>query len=112
MERRLVLAIARVFFASLKLAAIVVQLADLSARGILNPGSYFSYFTIDSNLIAATVLLLGAARWRTEPSATFELARGATVVYMSVTGAVFTLLRSRTRTSTRRSPGSTQPCTS
>ena len=69
-----------------------VQLADLSGRGVLNPVSYFSYFTIDSNLIAATVLLIGAARWRAEPSPTFDLVRGAAVVYMSVTGIVFTLL--------------------
>jgi hypothetical protein len=96
MERRLVLAIARAFFALVALAAIVVQLADLSGRGVLNPVSYFSYFTIDSNLIAATVLLIGAARWRAEPSPTFDLVRGAAVVYMSVTGIVFTLLLSNT----------------
>ena len=96
MDKRLVQALARVFFAGLTLAAILTQLADLAAAGTLNPVSYFSYFTIDSNLIAATVLLIGAARWRSEPSATFDLVRGAAVVYMSVTGIVFTLLLSNT----------------
>lgn len=96
MDRRVVHALARVFFAGLTLAAILTQLADLAFAGTLNPVSYFSYFTIDSNLIAATVLLIGAARWRAEPSATFDLIRGAAVVYMTVTGIVFTLLLSNT----------------
>ena len=68
MERRMVLAIARVLFALLTIAAIVIQLADLAGKGVLNPISYFSYFTIDSNLIATAVLLLGASGWqRVEP---------------------------------------------
>jgi hypothetical protein len=97
MDRRLVHALARVFFAGLTLAAILTQLADLVASGTLKSHiSYFSYFTIDSNLIAAAVLLIGAARWRSEPSPTFDLVRGAAVVYMSVTGIVFTLLLSNT----------------
>ena len=96
MDRRLVHALARVFFAALTLAAIVTQLADLAAAGTLNPVSYFSYFTIDSNVIAAAVLLIGAARWRSEPTETFDLVRGAAVVYLSVTGIVFTLLLSNT----------------
>jgi hypothetical protein len=96
MDRRSVHALARVFFAGVTLAAILTQLADLAAAGTLNPVSYFSYFTIDSNLIAATVLLIGARRWRSEPSAAFDLVRGAAVVYMSVTGIVFTLLLSNT----------------
>lgn len=96
MDRRVVHAFARVFFAGLALAAILTQLADLAAAGTLNPVSYFSYFTIDSNLIAATVLLIGATRWRSEPSPRFDVARGAAVVYMSVTGIVFTLLLSNT----------------
>lgn len=96
MDRPVVHALARVFFASLTLAAILTQLADLAAAGTLNPISYFSYFTIDSNLIAAAVLLIGAARWRSGRSPTFDLVRGAAVVYMSVTGIVFTLLLSNT----------------
>ena len=96
MDRRLIHALARAFFAALTLAAILTQLADLAAAGTLNLVSYFSYFTIDSNLIAATVLLIGAARWRSEPSRRFDLVRGAAVVYMSVTGIVFTLLLSNT----------------
>jgi hypothetical protein len=96
MDRRVALAAGRVLFAALTLAAIVVQLADLAGKGVLNPVSYFSYFTIDSNLIAAAILLIGAARWRGGRSPAFDLVRGGAVVYMSVTGIVFTLLLSNT----------------
>lgn len=76
--------------------AIGVQLSDLAARGTLNPVSYFSYFTIQSNIIATLVLIIGAGRWNRSGSATFDLVRGGAVVYMSVTGIVFTLLLSGT----------------
>ena len=96
MDRRLGLAIARLAFAALTAAAIVTQLLDLAGKGVLNPVNYFSYFTIDSNLIATAVLLYGAARWRGGHPPGFDLVRGAAVVYMSVTGIVFTLLLSNT----------------
>lgn len=96
MERRVALAAGRLFFAALTLAAIVTQLLDLSGKGVLDPVNYFSYFTIDSNLLAAAVLLIGAARWRDARSPTFDLVRGGAVVYMSVTGIVFTLLLANT----------------
>ena len=90
------LSLGRIFFALLTVAAIVTQLADLAGKGVLNPVSYFSYFTIDSNLIAVAVLTLGAAGWLGIAPATVDLLRGSAVVYMSVTGIVFTLLLSNT----------------
>ncbi|MEO8898914.1 MAG: Pr6Pr family membrane protein [Candidatus Dormibacter sp.] len=89
-------ALARVFFAILTVVAIAVQLIDLAGKGSLNPANYFSYFTIDSNLIAVACLFAAAARWRAERSRKLDLARGGAVVYMSVTGIVFTLLLSNT----------------
>ena len=64
MERRAAIATYRAGFGVLTFAAIATQLVDLSGKGTLNLVSYFSYFTIQSNLIAATVLIVGAARWR------------------------------------------------
>jgi hypothetical protein len=58
--------------------------------------SYFSYFTIDSNLIAAVLLLVCAARSRSNHTQMLDVLRGAAVVYMAVTGIVFTLLLSGT----------------
>ena len=89
------MALCRAFFAGVALVAIAVQLTDLAGKGVLNPVSYFSYFTIDSNLIAAAILLVGAAN-AGRSSARLDLFRGGAVVYMSITGIVFTLLLSNT----------------
>ncbi len=56
MDRRAAIATYRLAFAVLTIGAITVQLLDLSAKGTLNLASYFSYFTIESNLIATAVL--------------------------------------------------------
>jgi hypothetical protein len=95
-NRTSVVAACRVFFAGVALVAIATQLIGLANQGTLNPVNYFSYFTIDSNLIAAGVLLAGAARRNTSNTLVFDLVRGAAVVYMSITGIVFTLLLSNT----------------
>ena len=54
----------------------------------------FSYFTVDSNLIAAVVFILAAiAIVRQKPFGNwFRYLRGAAVLYMLVTGIVYTLL--------------------
>ena len=96
MSRTSVVALCRAFFAGVVLVAIATQLISLAGEGTLNPVNYFSYFTIDSNLIAAGVLIAGAVRWNRPTSSGFELVRGAAVVYMSITGVVFTLLLSNT----------------
>jgi hypothetical protein len=86
----------RVFFAGLAVVAIVVQLISLAGKGTLDPVNYFSYFTIDSNLIATGVLIAGAATRDRPATPTLDLVRGGGVVYMSITGIVFTLLLSNT----------------
>ena len=95
MTRAAVIATYRAFFGLLVLAAIATQLVDLSGKGVLDPLHYFSYFTIDSNLLAAAVFLVLAAR-RGERSAGFEMVRGVAVICMTVTGIVFTVLLSGT----------------
>jgi uncharacterized membrane protein YidH (DUF202 family) len=67
------LGVLRVGFAALSLAAIGVQLLDLADRGVLNPVNYFSYFTIQSNLIAVAALLAAAATWRGNRNASIPL---------------------------------------
>jgi hypothetical protein len=95
-DRRLAIRLYRVAFAALTLVAIAVQLLDLASRGVLDLVSYFSYFTIQSNLIAAVLMLIAAWRWRSPRPPALDIARGGAVVYMSVTGIVFTLLLSGT----------------
>ena len=96
MNRRSAVAAYRVFFAGLTVVAIVVQLASLAAKGTLNPVNYFSYFTIDSNLIAIGVLVAAALNRDRASTPRLDLVRGGAVVYMSITGIVFTLLLSNT----------------
>jgi hypothetical protein len=95
-NRASVVALCRVFFAGLTVVAILVQLASLAGKGTLNPVNYFSYFTIDSNLIATGVLIAGALNRTHASTPRLDLVRGGAVVYMSITGIVFTLLLSNT----------------
>ena len=95
MTRTAAIAAYRAFFGVLVLAAIGTQLADLWTRGVLDPLHYFSYFTIDSNLLAAAVFLILAAR-RGERSNAFENVRGLAVICMTITGVVFSVLLSGT----------------
>ena len=50
----------RVAFAILGLAAIAYQMIDLAGKGTLDPVNFFSYFTIQSNLIGIAALLWAA----------------------------------------------------
>ena len=96
MNARLIVRLYRVIFGLLALAAIGTQLVSLVGKPQFNPVSYFSYFTIDSNLIAAVLLLVCAAPSRANHPLRLDVLRGAAVVYMAVTGIVFTLLLSGT----------------
>lgn len=96
MDRRAVIAAYRAGFAALTVVAIAAQLLDIAGRGKLDLLNYFSYFTIDSNLIAVAVFLVCAVGWRRERSPRRDFLRGASVVYMAVVGIVFSLLLSNT----------------
>ena len=92
MDRRALLAILRVGFAALAVAAILTQLLDLSGRGVLDPVNFFSYFTIQSNLIAVAALLWTAAVPAERRTPAHDLFRGAATTYITVTFVVFALL--------------------
>jgi hypothetical protein len=81
--------------ALLALTAIVAQLVDLARRGVLNPVNYFSYFTIQSNLIGAAALLAAASTdFRRRAGAWRDRLRGAAAVYLTTTFVVFAVLLS------------------
>ena len=92
MSARGLLALFRVVFGALAFVAIAAQLKAAADGGHLDLVSFFSYFTILSNLLGAILLLIGAARWRGPRSARMDLLRGAAVVYLTVTFVVFALL--------------------
>lgn len=79
-------------------AAVIAQLVDLLSRTPPGKaGNFFSYFTIQSNIIVAVVLATsGAMLWRGRSPRWVELARGAATVYISITGVVYSLLLSGT----------------
>jgi hypothetical protein len=76
------------------LAAIGYQQGHGLSQGGWDSANYFSYFTNLSNLFAAGVLLAGALRGDRPRSATFELLRGAAVMYMLTTGIVYAVVLS------------------
>lgn len=81
----------RVFFGVLVIVAVVYQLIESTGSA----ANFFSFFTIQSNIIAAVVLLVGAANLRTcttRPTWGWEMVRGAAALYMLLTGIIFNTL--------------------
>ena len=101
MDRRLALALARSAFAALTIVAMTTQAVDLAANSRFDPANFFSYFTIQSNVIGAVVLLVGALRWRGPGSPRWDLVRGASALNLTVTYVVFALLLADINVDTR-----------
>ncbi len=78
----------------LGLIAIIYSVVHYLGRPGFSPTDYFSFFTELSNLFAAIIFLVGATRPDLRRSATFELLRGACVLYMLTTGIVYAALLS------------------
>lgn len=75
-------------------AAVIGQFAFSASLGPVNPTRFFGYFTIQSNLLTALVLLLAAFAGfgRRKQSNALMIARGCITAYMATTGVVFALL--------------------
>lgn len=78
----------RILFAALALAAVITQFVQSVIILHRPPLNFFSYFTFQSNLFAAGVLAWLAIF----PSRRSDWIRGAAVLYMLITGAVYNLL--------------------
>jgi hypothetical protein len=92
---RLVVISYRWVIAGLVVAAIVTQLVH--TVGLKPPGSavnFFSFFTIEANIIAVAVFVIGAIPGREPNSRWYDIVRGAAATYMSVTGVVYAVLLS------------------
>lgn len=91
---RWIYALYRLAMAGLVFTAIAVQYADVSDNPGFSPVNYFSFFTNQSNILAASIFVYGAyhavARDRTAPG--LDMLRGASVVYMAITFLVVQLL--------------------
>ncbi len=97
-QRRRLLALARLAFGVLTIVAMAVQYAHRANPSAFYTTNFFSFFTNESNLFAAGLLLYGAYRGLRPggqaSSPAYDLLRGAAVIYMTITGAVFVLLLS------------------
>jgi hypothetical protein len=78
---------------------LAVSLEFWRNSGVTNTGSnvvnFFSFFTVESNIAAAVVLLIGAGlalAGRTNDPLWFAVARASVTTYMVVTGIVYNLL--------------------
>ena len=84
--------VARVAFASTAIIAMTYQFATLNVRPDYAKGNFFSFFTIQSNIIAVTALFALVLVPRARRNALFDGARSAAVLYMAITGVVFAVL--------------------
>lgn len=71
----------------------VTEIATLSERNAFVPANFFSYFTVESNLLAVIVLILSAlAAGSEKPKERLAMLRGLSTLTMIVVGIVFSLL--------------------
>lgn len=93
MDKRNLVAYLRIGFSLLVAAALAVQVYSTleQGRSLLN---FFSFFTIQSNIIAGVVLLIVGVGTllNVEANRQFAFIRGAATLYMVITGIVFALL--------------------
>ncbi len=93
--RELVLSAVRIAFAVTGVVAMTYQFSALdNTLPTFSPGNFFSFFTIQSNILAASLLATAALVRRGERTAPFDAVRGAVTLYIAITGVVFALLLS------------------
>ena len=84
---------ARLALAALAIVAMTYQFAA-TADSSFQKANFFSFFTIQSNILAVAALFALVLVPRAGRSRLFDGARGAVVLYMAITGVVFALLLS------------------
>lgn len=79
----------------LALSALITEVVVLTDRGTFQAVNFFSYFTVESNLLVSVALLLSAGLLASGRSLDrIAMLRGASTLYMLVTGIGFTVLLS------------------
>lgn len=85
----------RILFGLLGFSAILTELVVLLERGTFDPGNFFSFFTILSNMAAVAFLLFASvASEKTWSLVRTQQVRGAITLYMLMTGVIFAILLS------------------
>lgn len=70
---------------------IIVALIENYRQTPVTLGNFLSFFTIQSNIVGAAVLLLGATTLIPQ-SLTWDYVRGAAMIFLALTGVVYNLL--------------------
>lgn len=81
-------------FALLGFSAIVTEIATLAEKNIFNPVNFFSYFTIETNILVFITLLLSAVATAAGKNGRLAVLRSATTVYILIVGIGFVVLLS------------------
>lgn len=100
---RALFVVIRILGAALIVAAVVgqlsVSLANWASAGIADPTvqlvNFFSFFTIESNLLTVVVFVIGVVcvlRGRSEDCRWYAISRASVTAYMATTGIVYNLL--------------------
>jgi hypothetical protein len=87
-------AVLRLVVAALVVAAVLATVLEAAGRTTINPFNLFGYFTIQSNIILAAVLVVtgvGLLRRRSTSQATV-VARAASTTYIVIVGLVYVTL--------------------
>lgn len=84
----------KLFFALLGFSSIVTEMAVTIERGTFKAQNFFSYFTIETNILVVVTLLLSAVAIAAGKSSKFDALRSATTVYILVVGIGFSALLS------------------
>jgi hypothetical protein len=87
----LILNVVRLAIATIATVAMAYQFAT-SAESSFQKANFFSFFTIQSNILGVAALFALVLVPRAGRSALFDGARSAAVLYMAITGVVFALL--------------------
>ncbi len=82
----------KMFFGLLGGGALVTEVVVLIERGRFNPINFFSYFTVEANIIVAVVLVLSALATAGGKGAKLTAVRSAAAVYILIVGLGFSLL--------------------
>jgi len=84
----------RLAMAGSAVAALAYQIANLEDADVFRPANFFSFFTVQSNVLAIALLAACVLVRRDDRGPSFDAVRGAITLYMVITGVVFALFLS------------------
>ena len=82
----------KLFFGLLGFSAVVTEIATLVERGVFNPVNFFSYFTIQNNVLVLATLILSAIAVASGTNDRLDTWRAAVTAYILVVGIGFSVL--------------------